>query len=482
MGDKKIKGLFWFRRDLRLEDNSALYHALLECDLVAPIFIFDKSILNDLIVEDRRVEFIWETINYLKKQLNNIGSDMVIKYGYPIEDIPLLAKKYDVGFVYANEDYEEYGIKRDQEIKTKLSLDNIDFKLYKDTVIFSKNEVIKSNNQPYVYYTDYKNHWLNKINSTFYKQYESELLLHKMVKFKGAEIPPLDYIGFNRTNLLKMKLEVGYPGALKLFNRFKVKVVKDYKKLRDIPASLGVSFLSLHNRFGTISIRKQIKDIYELETKENKEGCESWINELIWREFYIQLMYHYPNLKNEPFKKEFTNFNWSNNYNNFTAWCDGKTGYPLIDAAMIQLNNTGYMHNRLRMLSASFLTKHLNIDYKLGEDYFANKLLDYELACNNGNWQWCASTGCDSQPYIRIYNPVKQSQMFDSEALFIKKYIPMFKNIPSKFLHEPWKYIEEIKEYKITIGKDYPLPIVNHEEKRKESLKNYEEIRKNNGL
>jgi deoxyribodipyrimidine photo-lyase len=275
-----------------------------------------------------------------------------------------------------------------------------------------------------------------------------------------------------------MHLEPGTLGAQILFDRFKEKIIPHYKILRDIPFSGGVSYLSLHNRVGTISIRYLVSQVIHLMSimqDARKESCEIWLDELIWREFYMQLLYHFPHIAYEPFKSEYSDFPWENNPRHYLAWCDGKTGFPLIDAAMNQLNQTGYMHNRLRMLVASFLTKHLLTDYHLGEDYFAAKLLDFDLAANNGGWQWSASTGCDSQPYFRIFNPVKQSEKFDSEARFIKKYLPIFKNVPAQYLHEPWNYESQLKDFGIELGKNYPRPIIDHMERRKYALAVFEE-------
>lgn len=464
------RGLFWFRRDLRLEDNTALFYALTECDFVAPIFVFDKDILDVLPSYDRRVEFIWENINFIKENLRLIGSDLIVVYGNGVVEIPKLANKYNVSTVYANEDYEPFGIDRDLVVKKDLSTKGIAFKLYKDTVIFEKNEILKFTNQPFTVFTQYKNEWKKKLNVNDYSIKDSESVLHKMVKFKSVDMPTLESLGFERTNLGNMSIGIGNVGAKKLLEIFKKRLIFEYKNNRDIPFINGVSFLSVHNRFGSISIRRLVAESVKVilsVSLDKKENCETWLSELIWRDFYMQLLFHYPTIIKEPFKKEFINYPWENKKDYFDAWSLGKTGYPIIDAAMTQLNTTGYMHNRLRMVVASFLTKDLLTDYRFGEAYFATHLLDYDLSANNGGWQWSASTGCDTQEYFRIFNPIKQSLKFDKDAKYIKKYLPIFKDVPSDYLHEPWKYQNELQKLGVVLGEDYPLPIVVHEDQRK---------------
>ncbi len=471
------KVLFWFRRDLRLDDNVGLYHALKESEMVAPVFVFDKEILSNLPSEDRRVEFISNCIKVLKEKLQELNSDIIVKFAYAEKEIPELAKKFRVEAVYSNEDYEPSARKRDATIENDLRNSGIAFRQFKDTVIFSKDDIINSQRQPFVVFSHYKNAWRKKLTKDDYIPVRTEEYFDSLAKFKSHEFPDLERMGFGKTNLNEMKLEPGAYGARILFNRFKEKIVFHYKLLRDIPYAGGVSYLSIHNRFGTISVRTMIYEIMNILSsidEKRKESCNTWIDELIWREFYMQLMYHFPHIAYEPFKQEYQDFPWENNFEWYSLWCDGKTGFPLIDAAMLQLNKTGYMHNRLRMLVGSFLTKHLLIDYKLGEEYFAAKLLDFDLAANNGGWQWCASTGCDSQPYFRIFNPVKQSETFDPEARFIKKFFPMFSNVPAKFLHEPWKYESELKEFGIVLGEDYPRPIIDLSERRKIALDVFE--------
>lgn len=471
------KVLFWFRRDLRLEDNVGLYHALKDSEMVAPVFIFDKEILNNLPSEDRRVEFLFNCVKMLKTSLNKLQSDIIVKFAYAEKEIPLLAKKFKVDAVYANEDYEPNARKRDLNIENELKENNIVLKLFKDTVIFDKNDILSQQGKPFITYNHYKAAWKKRLTKEDYSIYKLEDYYSSFAKFSSQDFPTLIKMGFDKTNLEDMKLEPSSEGARLLFNRFKDKIVFHYKLLKDIPYAGGVSYLSIHNRFGTISIRTLICEVMamtRLVDDKRQESCHVWIDELIWREFYMQLMYHYPQVVYEPFKQEYQDFPWENNFEWYSAWCEGKTGFPLIDAAMHQLNQTGYMHNRLRAMVASFLTKHLLIDYKLGEEYFAAKLLDFDLPANNGGWQWSASTGCDSQPYYRIFNPLKQSETYDPEARFIKKYFPVFSNVPAKFLHDTLKYEKELKEFGIVLGEDYPKPIVDLSLRKKIALEVFE--------
>lgn len=478
MSDKKYKKvLFWFRRDLRLEDNTGLFYALKEADMVAPVFIFDKEILKQLPSEDRRVEFVFNCVQALKKELKNIGSDIMVKFAYSEKEIPLLAKKFSVDAVYANDDYEPNARKRDTNIEKELNSLNIELKLFKDTVIFEKNDILNQKSKPYISFSSYKSAWYKKLTKEDYTPFKIQEHISSLAKFNSHDFPEISAMGFGKTNLNEMKIEAGSNGAKILFNRFKEKIVFHYKLLKDIPYAGGVSYLSVHNRFGTISIRTIIFEIMSRMSsidEKRKESCINWIDQLVWREFYMQVMYHYPQVAYEPYKQEYQDFPWENNFEWYCAWCEGKTGFPLIDAAMMQLNQTGYMHHRLRVLVSSFLTKHLLIDYKLGEDYFATKLLDFDLAANNGGWQWSASTGCDSQPYYRIFNPVKQSESLDPDARFIKKYFPLFSNIPAKFLHAPYEHEEDLKYFGINLGENYPKPIVCLQQRKKIAMDVFE--------
>lgn len=465
------KAIFWFRRDLRLEDNCALYHCLNDNDIVIPIFIFDKNILEKLPKKDKRVEFIWHCIQHIKTKLNDLGSDLIVVHDRPSQVIEL-AKAHQVTAVYCNEDYEPDAIHRDQFVQQELRHHQIEFKSYKDTVIFAKREILNQQGEPYHVFTPYKNAWRAKLHSSNFQHYHSEDLLEKFIKTPKNELISLEGLGFEKTGIADKPI-VGAHHAQKLFADFKADKAQQYKENREFPAISGTSFLSTHFRFGTISIRQVVREILELSDVAMgrfREGCDTWLNEIIWRDFYFQILFNDPHVVHSSFKPQYQNFPWLHDEGLFRAWCEGRTGYPLVDAAMIQLNTLGYMHNRLRMLTASFLTKIMLIDYKMGEQYFAEKLLDFDLAANNGGWQWSASTGCDAQPYFRIFNPMTQSKKFDADAVFIKKYLPIFKNVPEKFLHAPWEYQKELQSFGITLGKDYPLPIVDYAEARKATL------------
>lgn len=475
---KKVKALFWFKRDLRIEDNAGFYHALKECDLVAPIFIFDKNILEKLPKNDKRINFIWNSLKELKNELQKLNSDIIVKYADPKIALPLLAKQFKVDFVYTNEDYEPYSIKQEALVKKELNKYGIELKSYKDHVIFAKDEIVSSKlSEPYKNFSYYKSAWLKKITEEDYQPYTEINFYHKLCKFKINEFVTLEEMGFeikNNNNFI-----YGSVGAKNLFDKFTLKTLKNYSSLRNIPYVSGVSYLSTHLRYGTISIRCIISYVFNALKSANESKKASilmWLESFIWREFYFQLFFNHTYLLNIPLKEKYKNFKWENDFTLLQKWCEAKTGFPIIDAAMNQLNKTGYMHNRLRLIVASFLTKDLLIDYKFGEAYFAYKLLDYEQASNIGNWQWVSSMGTDRGQQIRFFNPSKQSEIFDPEGRFIKKYLPIFKNVPTKFLHEPWKYQKELSSFGITLGKEYPLPIVNHEERKKIAYSKYSEI------
>jgi len=468
----KKNALFWFRRDLRLQDNTALYYALNNADTVACIFVFDKNILSELGKADTRVDFLWHTLNSLKEELKQLGSDLIIVHDNPEKIIPELAIKYGVSAIYCNEDYEPKARQRDRTVAELVREKNIDFFSYKDQCVFSKEEILNSQHQAYTVFTHYAQAWRKKFTLDFIKEYPSESFLNKLAKFKTQKIPELSSIGFEQTNISKMKIGFSNKEAVQLFNTFTEKKINHYKVLRDFPSISGVSYLSVHNRFGTISVRHLLREAIMLKDQNpmNEESIDTWISELIWRDFYFQLLYNFPHVAYEPFHSEYNDFPWENDMEKFQKWCDGETGYPLIDAAMKQLNQTGYMHNRLRMVVASFLTKHLLVDYRLGEQYFAAKLLDFDLSANNGGWQWAASTGCDAQPYFRIFNPILQSEKFDPHGKFIKKMLPIFSLIDEKYVHNPSEYKEELKMLGINLGIEYPEPIVNHKQARQRTL------------
>ncbi len=483
MSNLKYKNsLFWFRRDLRLEDNTGLYHALLQSEKVACIFIFDTDIINTLPKHDLRIDFIYNCVQNLKNQLKSLGSDLIVEYGKPQEIITNMAKKYNVSAVYSNEDYEPLAIKRDADIEDELHATNVEFIQYKDTAIFHKNEVRSPQNQAYTVFTYYANQWRKQLEgneATHLRNYDYREVQSSFAKFKSNKDISLNEMGFEKTFITKTKIGFSNEKAVELAKKFMMNKCSNYERDRNTPILSGTSYLSVHNRFGTISIRELVRmAIQEKHNHKNKAGFDIWISELIWRDFYFQILYHYPHVAYQSFKTKYDDFPWENNMEFFQKWCDGKTGFPLVDAAMHQLNNTGYMHNRLRMVCASFLTKHLLIDYKLGEAYFASKLLDYDLSANNGGWQWAASTGCDSQPYFRIFNPHTQSEKFDPLGLFIKKYLPVFADVPGNLLHNIQESENALKKYNITLDVDYPRPIIEHKSARAKVLALFDKFEK----
>ena len=427
-----MTSVFWHRRDLRLNDNAGLFYALKENKNVLPIFIFDTAILSNLNDKnDKRVLFIYQTIKNLKNELQKLGSDLYVFYGN-IEDIfKQLFIDFNVKNIYTNHDYEPYALKRDAVISELAKVNNIVFKSYKDQCIFEFNEVLKDDGLPYTVFTPYSKKWKLKLNEFYLKPYANEKYFNNYCIIKPKDLIHLEDMGFNST-----QFKFSEPVT-------KRSIIKNYEQFRDIPSVNGTSRLSLHFRFGTISIRQKASNAIKL--------SEKWLNELIWRDFYMQIIAHFPHVVYEAFKPQYNNIEWRNNEDEFKAWCDGKTGYPIVDAGMRELNNTGFMHNRVRMIVASFLTKHLLIDWRWGEAYFAEKLLDFELSSNNGGWQWAAGSGVDAAPYFRVFNPYLQTEKFDPYNLYIKQWIPEF-NTPH-----------------------YPKPIVEHTFARNRCLKVYKE-------
>lgn len=424
--------LFWFRRDLRLFDNVGLYHALKNHENVLPLFIFDTSILEKLEDKnDARVTFIHDTLIQLKEQLEKVGSTLLIKTGKPVEVYAELLKEYTIEAVYANHDYEVYAQKRDKEIQELLAHEGVHFHTFKDQVIFETNEVVKADGLPYTIFTPFSKKWKERLKDVDYQSYETVKYFSRLKKQLPAKEITLGDIGFKRSPITVPLPEVNE------------QLIKEYTSKRDIPSYPGTSRLSVHLRFGTVSIRALVK--MALQTS------ETWLNELIWREFYQMILWHFPET-DKAFKAKYDRIEWRIDEEQFQAWCDGRTGYPIVDAGMRELNETGFMHNRVRMIVASFLTKHLLIDWRWGEAYFAEKLLDFDVASNNGGWQWAAGTGCDAAPYFRIFNPYTQTKKFDPELKYIKKWVPEYS--------DPFKY---------------PEPIVDHAFARERCLRVYKE-------
>ena len=469
--------LFWFRRDLRVADNAGLYHALKSARRVHCVFIFDTEILDALPVkQDRRVEFIWESVRELDDAIKKLGGGLIVRHARADEVIPQLARELKVDAVFTNGDYEPQAITRDLQVRDTLMQSDIGFHTFKDTVIFEKDEVLTQVGGTYSVFTPYKNAWLKKLDAFQLKAYPVEKYRAHFARTAPAEkLMPLEALGFERTNLKALGMAGGEIAAQKLLADF-VKRIDDYKTARDFPAVKGVSYLSVHNRFGTLSIRELARLAYV--KAQRSPGAATWLSELIWRDFYFQILYHYPHAAKSAFRPEYDSIAWPNDKKLFAAWCEARTGYPIIDAAMRQINETGYMHNRLRMIVASFLTKDLLIDWRRGEKYFADNLNDFDLSANNGGWQWAASTGCDAQPYFRIFNPVTQSERFDPKGRFIRRYLPELKAVPDKFIHAPWTLPPlEQRACGVVIGHDYPAPIVDHATQRVSALALYGKIK-----
>ncbi|MGB4931349.1 MAG: deoxyribodipyrimidine photo-lyase [Chitinophagales bacterium] len=397
--------IHWFRRDLRLEDNTGLYHALNENDNVLPLFIFDKNILDALDEKsDARVQFIVNTIQELRHQLQKAGSDMLVEYGEPLEIWKKIIRNYSIKAVYTNHDFEPYALQRDAEIGDLLKSNGIQFKTFKDQVIFEKNDVLKDDGKPYTVYTPYSKRWKLRLTPEDLQPRYSEKKLGNLYKTLPLKEITLKDIGFLPSGIEVPPLKIN------------LNIIKNYHNTRDLPAVQGTSRLSVHLRFGTLSIRKLATATQQVN--------EKYFNELIWREFYQMILAHFPHVVTNSFKPAYDRIVWRNNEKEFAAWCAGKTGYPIVDAGMRELNATGFMHNRVRMIVSSFLTKDLLIDWRWGEAYFAKKLLDYDLASNNGGWQWAAGCGVDAAPYFRVFNPQSQTLKFDSEFKYIHKWVP----------------------------------------------------------
>ncbi|GAA4430770.1 deoxyribodipyrimidine photo-lyase [Pontibacter saemangeumensis] len=422
--------LFWFRRDLRLHDNAGLFHALKSGKPVLPLFIFDSDILEKLSDQnDARVTFIHNTITELHCQLKVYSSTLLIKYGKPLEVMQELLETYDVEEVYTNRDYEPYARQRDEQVQKMLQENGVIYKSYKDQVVFEESEILSKSSSPYKVYTPYKNAWKKAFEASMARAYPVEQHLHQLMRHHEGPIPSLQEMGFEPATI-----QTPLP-------RLSADVLQRYEENRNLPALDATSRLSPHLRFGTISVRQAV----QLAVQHN----DTWLQELIWREFFMQLLYHFPHSAQESFASKFRHIAWLNNEEEFQKWCDGKTGFPLVDAGMRELNSTGFMHNRVRMVVASFLVKDLLIDWRWGEAYFADKLLDYEQASNVGNWQWAAGTGADAQPYFRVFNPDSQVKKFDKDYHYIRRWLPEFNTA------------------------NYPPPMVNHASARDRAIAAY---------
>ena len=422
---KQKLNIFWFRRDLRLEDNKGLFEALKSGNKIIPVFIFDEEILDNLPKNDARISFIYQTLNTIDKQLKSHNSSLLIKMGKTTEVWKKLSEDYNLQAVFTNKDYEPYAIRRDAKVEEFLTSKNIPLKTFKDQVLFEENEVVKNDGLPYTVFTPYKNKWLQHFSREKDTQ-EYKIEFDNFHQF-NTQFPSLETIGFEES-LIKVK-------------PYNLKNLDTYDEVRDFPSQDKTSYLSPYFRFGLVSVRKMVR--FALDTN------ATFLSELIWREFFMQILYHFPKVVTNNFRQKYDAVPWRNNEEEFKKWCKGETGYPMVDAGMRELNATGYMHNRVRMITAGFLCKHLLIDWRWGEAYFAEKLLDYELSANNGNWQWAAGTGCDAAPYFRVFNPESQLKKFDKDLKYIKKWIEDFDELT------------------------YPNPMVEHKFARERAISTY---------
>ena len=420
------KVLFWHRRDLRIEDNVGLFHALSSGNEVVPVFVFDNQILDKLPKADKRVNLIYNYLTDIRSSYTAKGGDLLIRKGDPCELIPAIAKELGCSAVYTNEDYEPYAKERDAKVKSTLESNGVDFNLYKDQVIFSPGEVLKPDGLPYTVFTPFKKRWLARLTELDYQAYASEDKLQSLASV-SFDFPSKAELEIEDSEVLLPNLELGN--------------IHKYDENRNFPADNKCSFSSVYLRFGMVSPRYMLRASIEIN--------ETYVSELVWREFFMTILHYFPNVVHSNFRAKYDGIEWRNNKEEFEKWCTGQTGYPIVDAGMRELNATGLMHNRVRMIVASFLCKHLLIVWKWGEAYFAEKLLDFELSSNNGNWQWAAGTGCDAAPYFRVFNPYTQTKKFDKDLTYVKK------------------WVRDLNEF------TYPQPIVDHAEARLRALEVY---------
>ena len=490
-------GLVWLRRDLRIHDHHALRTALKACQQVWVAFVFDTDILSQLLErglqKDRRIDFIWQSLQEIDTELRAKGGGLIVRHGRAVEIIPQLAIELGAQAVYTNKDYEPAAIERDRLVSLALQENGIAFYGYKDHVIFENQEVLTGSGGVFSVFTPYKNAWLKRLTPADIDAHAVDLAggrIARVPKALDTGLPTIESMGFERTGI-ESYLPPGMSGASHFFEEFLARM-DQYHATRDYPAVKGPSYLSTHSRFGTISIRALVRQAHQ-RMLAGSMGATVWLSELIWRDFYFMILANHPRLApagtkghptsgHESYKSDYDKIAWESGSKAnklFRAWCEGKTGYPLVDAAMRQLNSSGYMHNRLRMVVASFLVKDLGIDWRRGEQYFADHLNDFDLAANNGGWQWAASSGCDAQPYFRIFNPVSQSEKFDPEGKFIRRYCPEIAKLNKKVIHAPWLAgAIELDMAGIVLGRDYPHPIVDHSEARKATLIRYAVVKK----
>jgi deoxyribodipyrimidine photo-lyase len=477
------RGLVWFRRDLRHIDHAALHYALRHCREVYCVFVFDRDILDALLERglqaDRRIEFIRASVEELRGALREAGGELIVVHDHPGHAIPELARTLGAEAVFANHDEEPSAQARDEAVRKTLAKQPCAWFDFKDQVVFERDEILNGQGKPYGVFTPYKNAWLAALTPFDLRAYPTEPYFGALATPPEAlapATPSLEAMGFARSNLSEIALPSGMSGAQSLLDDFESRM-DDYQAKRDFPALRGPSYLSTHLRFGTVSIRTLAARAHAAMLR-GSQGAATWLSELIWRDFYFMILHHRPDLADgASFHPEFDRIRWVDGETGdarFEAWKAARTGYPLVDAAMLQIHQSGYMHNRLRMVAASFLIKDLGIDWRRGEQYFADVLNDFDFAANNGGWQWAASSGCDAQPWFRIFNPVTQSEKFDPQGRFIRKYLPQLARLPDKFLHAPWTAPADVlKSAGIVLGQTYPRPIVDHAAARAATLERY---------
>jgi deoxyribodipyrimidine photo-lyase len=482
-------GLVWLRRDLRLHDNTALQAALRDCTQVHCVFVLDDTILDALPRADRRVEFILASLADVDRRLRAVGKrdacGLIVLRGRPQLVIPQLAQTLSAAKVYAARDYEPYALERDGEVSLSLQTVNSRLELVKDHVIVEQRDLMTQTGKPYSVFTPYWRAWLARLElappteTPIDEALTSPRLAERPAVYCQA-IPPLDALGFLATNLSELAIHPGEQGAQALLKSFTDRL-DQYDQTRNFPAIKGPSYLGIHLRFGTVSIR-QLVALGLAHHRAGSSGATTWLSELAWRDFYFQILANFPHIAYRAFKPEYDQIAWEEGASAealFSAWCQGATGYPIVDAAMAQLNSTGYMHNRLRMIAGSFLVKHLGIDWRWGERYFAQQLNDFDLSANNGGWQWVSSSGCDAQPYFRIFNPMLQSEKFDPEGKFIRRYLPQLAGLNNKMIHAPWSASSSaLAAAGVRLGHNYPPPLVEHTRARARTLLRYGVVKK----
>ncbi len=460
------RALCWIRRDLRLSDHRALFEACSNYDEVAVVFVYDENILNALTNQsDRRVTFIMQSLLEVDAGLRDAGSSLIVRHGDPVTEIHELSTQLHVNAVVTARDFEPYALQRDGAVLDSLAKIGVEFVAVKDQVIFEKGEILSKSDEPFRVFTPYSRCWLEKFERQFdAMKFESDLKKlipsERVMEFSGGL--SYDQIGFIECSPWITAGETAGKLALQDFEQ----KIDAYKESRDTPSANGTSFLSTHLRFGTISIREAVR----MAARHDSEGARKWLMELVWREFYQDILANHPRVATTTFNPSYEKLVWPGLLDNFEAWKSGMTGFPIVDAAMRCFAETGWMHNRLRMVVASFLTKDLLVDYRKGEEYFASLLMDFDFASNNGGWQWAASVGCDAQPYFRIFNPYLQSQKFDSEGTFIRRWVPELADLDSNEIHKPSQFEVEMR--------GYPMPIVDHDHQRKLAIAMFEQVRK----